>query len=360
MRFHALLALIALGPAVPVDAQTDTIVDRTWDEVVARSEIAAGPDRAQWLPDSATVSLGYAYLQQGRYREAYAHLERMRAQMQVDAPEQRAAFARMRADYVINTGEWDTPALDWPIELDTLPGAAAMDAFVAGAAALTQGDRVAASRAIADIQKHQLLAARGQDVDDASATVIAILLKELSGLLMLEDRADSAEVLRSLREAVALEDALRYEFGPPGVVKPAHELMGEVLLELGRPREAVAAFERALERTPKRARSLMGLARAAETAGDQVLEDATLRTLRRIWHRADQVPTRGNTPLTLAVSPRRRRGDQRSRRRSSEIPYGWFRPACLSAGARSLIRPWRALRGRSRGAASWRQCLRVR
>ena len=51
-------------------------------------------------------------------------------------------------------------------------------------------------------------------------------------------------------------------------VLPARELEGDLLMELGRPAEALAAYEKTLEREPNRARTLFGAARAAERAGD--------------------------------------------------------------------------------------------
>jgi tetratricopeptide (TPR) repeat protein len=265
-----------------------------WDDVVAQNEIASGHDHGRWMPGHYTVWLGYGYLQQGRLREAYAHLERMRAQMRPDAPQHRAALSRLRADYVTNTGEWDSPALTWPIDLENLPIAstAATDAFVRGAAALSRRDRAGAGRAFAEIQKQALVARNNRDPNDQSEGIITVLLKELSGLLKLEDRADPADVIATLREATVLEDGLTYEFGPPAVVKPAHELLGEVLLQMGKPAEAVAEFKLALERTPKRARTLVGLARAAEAAKDTTLATATYKTLNEIWHRADKAGAR--------------------------------------------------------------------
>jgi hypothetical protein len=59
-----------------------------------------------------------------------------------------------------------------------------------------------------------------------------------------------------------MEDESAYEFGPPPTVKPPHELLGELLLKMGRPGEARAEFGKALERTPNRALSVAGLARA--------------------------------------------------------------------------------------------------
>jgi predicted Zn-dependent protease len=56
--------------------------------------------------------------------------------------------------------------------------------------------------------------------------------------------------------------------GPPPVIKPAHELFGEVLLRAGRAAEAARQFETALFRHPGRARSILGLARATAAIGE--------------------------------------------------------------------------------------------
>ena len=37
--------------------------------------------------------------------------------------------------------------------------------------------------------------------------------------------------------SAALEDGMSFEFGPPDIVIPSHELMGEMLLAAGRPAE---------------------------------------------------------------------------------------------------------------------------
>jgi hypothetical protein len=49
---------------------------------------------------------------------------------------------------------------------------------------------------------------------------------------------------------------------------PMRELLGELLLEQRRPREAAAAFEAALKASPNRFRGFLGAARAAKAAGD--------------------------------------------------------------------------------------------
>ncbi|HSL83387.1 MAG TPA: hypothetical protein VLF66_11470, partial [Thermoanaerobaculia bacterium] len=93
--------------------------------------------------------------------------------------------------------------------------------------------------------------------------------------------------LAALDEAVAAEEALGPPSGPPDTFKPAHELRGEVLLALGRPAEAAESFEASLRRTPRRALSLLGAARAAAALGEGERAAERYRELLEVWHRAD-------------------------------------------------------------------------
>ena len=73
--------------------------------------------------------------------------------------------------------------------------------------------------------------------------------------------------------------------GPPGEqdgdppIKPAHELLGEVLLEVGRPAQAAKQFAVGLARTPNRPRLLLGAARAASKTNDQATAQLRYRQL---------------------------------------------------------------------------------
>src|SRR5881296_1678281 len=198
-----------------------------WDEVVAQNEIASGGDRAAWTPHHYTEWLGYGYLQQGRYQEALQHLELMHQNMN-QARRGRPVLAEMRADYVVNTERWDSPCLQWSIDLTGVRARdAAVDVFVAGLSALKRGDRRGAERGLADlaaVNRSRAPAAPGQERDQ----VPDILLKELEALLRQADSAPT-DAIALMREATALEDAMSVEFGPPADVKPAHELFGEIL-----------------------------------------------------------------------------------------------------------------------------------
>jgi hypothetical protein len=97
-----------------------------------------------------------------------------------------------------------------------------------------------------------------------AAEVMGDLLK--ATMLVTAQRFDSALAVASA--AAAREASMPFEFGPPETIKPPYELLGELLLMTQKPREARAAFEKGLARTPNRTRALLGLARACAAAGD--------------------------------------------------------------------------------------------
>lgn len=98
---------------------------------------------------------------------------------------------------------------------------------------------------------------------------------------------DETKAIELLREASSRIGTMSPRFGPPYAVKPAAELLGDVLLKLGRSDEAVAAYTSQLARTPRRAASLLGLARAARGSGETISAEA-YRELAQIWRSADE------------------------------------------------------------------------
>jgi tetratricopeptide (TPR) repeat protein len=76
-----------------------------------------------------------------------------------------------------------------------------------------------------------------------------------------------AEALTLMREAATREDATEKAAVTPGPIKPARELLGEMLLQVKQPREALTAFEVTLKKEPNRFRAVYGAAQAAKAAG---------------------------------------------------------------------------------------------
>jgi tetratricopeptide (TPR) repeat protein len=91
--------------------------------------------------------------------------------------------------------------------------------------------------------------------------------KEVEAWIALAE-GKNEEALALMGEAVALEDATEKHPVTPGPFAPAHELLGELLLELDQPAEALAEFEASHLVEPNRFRGLYGAARAAELAGE--------------------------------------------------------------------------------------------
>ena len=77
------------------------------------------------------------------------------------------------------------------------------------------------------------------------------------------------EALTLMRSAADLEDESEKSAVTPGRIIPARELLGEMLLEMKRPAEALQAFETSEKHDPNRFRGVHGAAKAAALAGDQ-------------------------------------------------------------------------------------------
>ena len=251
-----------------------------WDDVVSQNEVAAG--LTNWGPGHYTYWLVYGQLQQGRHANARTQLERAHREMgSPGRPAQRSYLAYMRAHYVINAEAWDDPVLGWAIDADA-PEPRAMDAFVQGYAALRRGDRDAIGP---QLERLQAAASTGE------SGAARVLMLNLAAAIAAEDGA-AARARELLDQATALEDSLPVEFGPPGIVKPSWELLGELRLAQGHAAEAQTAFTHALALGPKRALSLRSLIAAATAAGDQAAATRARQDLTAIWHSADETVRR--------------------------------------------------------------------
>jgi tetratricopeptide (TPR) repeat protein len=94
-------------------------------------------------------------------------------------------------------------------------------------------------------------------------------IERLSALAWLTyEQGDREAALKTMQDAADLEATTEKHPVTPGEVLPARELLGDMLLDLGRFDEAVAAYKQTLERRPGRFNSLFGTGFAAEKAGN--------------------------------------------------------------------------------------------
>ena len=103
-------------------------------------------------------------------------------------------------------------------------------------------------------------------------------------------KGDFKTAIETMKKATAMEEESGAPSGPPSLIKPTHELFGEILLQAGKPADAAVQFRTALLRQPNRARSLLGLARAAAQSGDQTTAAATYAKFLDQWKQADGLP----------------------------------------------------------------------
>jgi tetratricopeptide (TPR) repeat protein len=282
-----------------------------WDEAVASDEasFAASVARVKRLglsmaqADFHSLSwLHYEYLQQGRFakaREAMKTVESAMAAPNPPAPpglpappahsshveseigrgygplSLKSELASMKARLVLETAEW--AQMKGQANFDNID-----ELFALGVASVPLNDRGRADAALAHLND-----AAKTIPDRDGREVAAIMAAELDGLMRLA-RTDRPGALAALARAAQLEARRPKPIARPYPIKPAAELYGEILLGTGDAAGALAQFKAALARTPRRAQSLLGLARAASAAGQTVLAAETARDFLKAWRLADK------------------------------------------------------------------------
>jgi hypothetical protein len=99
---------------------------------------------------------------------------------------------------------------------------------------------------------------------------------------------DTGAALTRMREAARREDATEKSAVTPGPLAPARELLGDMLLELDRPSEALGEYRATLDKEPNRFRTLYGAMRAASAAGDRRAAAQYRSALRKLTASADR------------------------------------------------------------------------
>jgi Tfp pilus assembly protein PilF len=256
-----------------------------WDEAIAsnrESEAAARAfAKAQGLPDSSSERLhamdylAYAYLQSGQDEEAERVLADLNAIGRADPPIFTVAYAAtaIPARLALERRRWkEAESLALPDNVRNLAPLAEFkwaEAHVrfARAVGAARSGNVEGSRAeVALLQAiEQGLTIPAGSYDWRTQVAIERQIAE-AWLAFAEGRKEDAA--RLMRAAADLDDATEKHPVTPGAVLPAREQLGELLLEIGRPREALAEYEAALKRAPRRLGGLYGAARAAALTGD--------------------------------------------------------------------------------------------
>jgi tetratricopeptide (TPR) repeat protein len=181
----------------------------------------------------------------------------------------------MRARYVIESERWSE--MKGQQSFDNVD-----ELFALGMSAVRLGDARRASAAI-DLLRN----AAAPDREPGLREQAAIMAAELEALAAFAE-GRHREAFASMDAASALQARMPKPIGRPYPVKGADELYGELLLQAGRAKEAIAWFERALARTANRSRAVLGLARAAAKAGDRAKSRKAYEQFLDNWRGADE------------------------------------------------------------------------
>ena len=244
-----------------------------WEDSIATNIASAAAARKAGSPAETLHALDYqvyAYLQTAQDAAAKRVLGELQAIMaEVNTTEQYGqvgyyASAAIPARVALERAAWAEAA-----SLTPRPsGFAFIDGmtYFARAIGAARGGQVAAAGA--DLQ--QLAALHAKLVaakDDYWAQQVGIQEKGARAwVTFAEGRRDDALAL--LKEAAALEDSTDKSAISPGPLAPAREMLGDMLLEMKRPADALQELDAVMKKEPNRFRAIYLAARAAEASGD--------------------------------------------------------------------------------------------
>jgi hypothetical protein len=216
--------------------------------------------------------LVYAHLQRGEDKKADAVLAQMRAVKSLDVPNFAAAYAFAAAPVrpLLERRRWAEAAAlrlsppDFPWR--NFAWAEAIVEFGRALGAARSADSRYAADSVANLARIRSALSEARDPYWADQVEVQ---RRAAAAWLARARGEDRDALESMRSAADLEDSMDKHPVTPGPVLPARELLGDLLVELGRPAEAVVEYERSLARSPGRFNSLAGAGRAAAAAGDR-------------------------------------------------------------------------------------------
>ena len=253
-----------------------------WDEAIAGNAAAAQAQSSYSKLQGRTAMdtqelhaldyMMYSYLQQARDGEARKVLDRVAA-VGATFPETdfvgAYALAAVPARFALERNAWDEAA-KLPVasrkQWEANPFTEGLVEYARALGRARTGDVAGARKAL---ERMAALRDATTDVRFGYFKKHLELQMQAAGAWLAHAEGRSDEAVAALRAVADAEDALGKHPVTPGALVPAREQLGELLLQLKRPQEALVAFEAGLKIYPARFNALYGAARAAELGGDR-------------------------------------------------------------------------------------------
>jgi tetratricopeptide (TPR) repeat protein len=220
-------------------------------------------------PDQAAHALDYAaygYLQLARDSEARKLTEEVLGYTGFNTNIFTGSYAAaaMPARMALERGDWKAATQLEP-RPDKFVFTMAMTHYARALGAARSGNPAGAQR---DVER---IAAFGEQLKEAknaywAAEVEVMRLTAVAWVALAQRNAEAA--LENMRRAADLEDKAEKHIVTPARLLPARELLGDMLLELKRPADALKEYETSHVREPNRLRGYYGAGLAASQAGE--------------------------------------------------------------------------------------------
>ena len=250
----------------------ESIQSNTRSASAARCYAESSAQEGHWTSEIHALDyLLYAYLQQGNTEKANEQYEYIKAIKEVWGNNASLAypFAANPARMALENRDWTLAANIQPpfinISWDQFPWEKSILHFTRALGAVHTNDLVKAENELAI-----LISLQGELValgDTYKANQVMIQVKAAEAWIHFA-KGNHEVATALMRESSALEDATEKHPVTPGEVLPAKELLGDLLLALNRPLEALQAYETNLKNSPNRFNGLYGAAVAAKNGGD--------------------------------------------------------------------------------------------
>jgi tetratricopeptide (TPR) repeat protein len=218
--------------------------------------------------------LVYAYLQLGQDSKAKKIMDEMNSITKLDDNQFAAAYAlaAVPVRYAVERGHWKEAAAitDGPswFPWNKFPHMAVIRIYGRALGAARVGDVEAAKKHLSDIQTlHQSTEALKIATYDW-ARQVEILQQAAEAWIAFAEKKNQ-EAVQLMRASADLDDSTDKHPVTPGSVIPPRELLGDLLMELNQPAQALTEYEKSLTTAPNRFYALNGAAKAAKKAGDQ-------------------------------------------------------------------------------------------
>ena len=257
-----------------------------WQESIQSNLAAAAAAKNYDLPSPLHIFnfLMEAYLESARDREAKGILDELNAIQNVrDTLGAAVVVAGVPARYALARKQW-TEAASLQPRPSRFPYAEAITHFARAIGSARSGDGASARKNVEKLQSLRDAAAQAKQNYWAQQIEIQ---RSAAAAWLAHVEGKNEEALKLMRAAADLEESTQEHQTARDAIIPARQLLGDMLIELGKPGEALKEFETSINKEPNRFYGLYGAARAAELSGNQQKARAFYEKLVAVCANAD-------------------------------------------------------------------------